>query len=107
MSDVIQVNDNNFEQEVMQSKLPVLVDMSALWCGPCKRQLPIVEQLSLDYKDKIIFATVDIDECPKIVNKYKIKSVPTILFIKNGEVIFQTVGLAIGIVLNSKIQELM
>ena len=81
----IAVNDSSFEEVVLNSKLPVLVDFWAEWCGPCKMMLPIVEELSKEYEGKIVVAKVDVDNCAGTSGKFGIRNIPTILFFKNGE----------------------
>ncbi|MDL2231598.1 thioredoxin [Porphyromonadaceae bacterium OttesenSCG-928-L07] len=88
----IEVNDSNFEEIVMNSELPVLVDFWAEWCGPCKMMLPIVEQLSADYEGKLVVAKVDVDSCPGTAAKFGIRNIPTILFFKKGEIVDKQVG---------------
>lgn len=92
MSDVIYVDDTNFETEVLQSKLPVLVDFTATWCGPCQRQKPIMEKLATG-NDKVKVCLVDVDEAPKTASKLGIRGVPSILLFNNGERVDSKVGL--------------
>jgi|SRR6185369_4390538 len=93
MSDVVYVDDNNFESEVLQSSLPVLVDFSAVWCGPCQRQLPIMEKFATDNKNRVKVVTVDVDEAPGITAKFGIKGVPAIFLFHKGEKVDAKVGL--------------
>jgi thioredoxin 1 len=93
MSDVVYVDDNNFETEVLQSRVPVLVDFSAVWCGPCQRQLPILEKYATDNKKKVKVCKVDVDEAPAIAAKYGIKSVPSMLLFFMGNKVDSKVGL--------------
>jgi thioredoxin 1 len=93
MSDVIVVDDNNFESEVLQSKLPVLVDFGAEWCGPCKRQLPIVEKYAIDNVNRVKVCKVDVDDAPSIIAKFGIRSVPTLLLFNKGEKVDTKIGL--------------
>jgi thioredoxin 1 len=91
---VIQVTDGNFEQEVLKSELPTLVDFWAPWCGPCKAIGPVVEELALQYKDKLKVAKLNIDDNPKMPVTYGIRGVPTLILFKDGKVLETLVGLA-------------
>ena len=82
----------NFEEEVLKSDVPVLVDMFATWCGPCKMMAPIVAQLAEEYKGSVKVGKLDIDQNVDIVSQYKIMSVPTFLVIKDGEVVKKLIG---------------
>lgn len=89
---VKKVNDSNFEEEVLKSTLPVLVDFWAPWCGPCRMVAPVVEALAEEYKDKFKFVKLNTDENPLISRKYMIRGIPSLLIFKNGEVVDQAVG---------------
>lgn len=82
----------NFEEEVLKSDVPVLVDMLATWCGPCKMMAPVVAQLAEEYKGSVKVGKLDIDQNVDIVAQYKIMSVPTFLVIKDGEVVKKLIG---------------
>ena len=84
MSEPIQVSDSDFEQTVLQSKLPVLVDFWATWCGPCRMVAPVVEELAKEYEGKISFTKLDVDQNPKTAGAYGIMSIPTLLVFKGG-----------------------
>ncbi|MBP5265285.1 MAG: thioredoxin [Lachnospiraceae bacterium] len=86
------LTEDNFEQEVLQSDKPVLVDFWATWCGPCQKQGPIVEQLSEELDDAKI-CKLDVDEAQNIAGNYNIMSIPTVMVFKNGEVSGKAVGL--------------
>lgn len=82
----------NFEEEVLKSDVPVLVDMFATWCGPCKMMAPVVAQLAEEYKGSVKVGKLDIDQNVDIVAQYKIMSVPTFLVFKDGEVVAKLIG---------------
>lgn len=100
MSDVVSVDDNNFETEVLKAKVPVIVDFSATWCGPCQRQMPIMEKFASD-NTSVKVVTIDIDDSPTVTSKYGIKSVPSILLFNNGERVDMKVGLTAAASLKS------
>jgi len=100
--DILEIGDNNFESEVLQSVKPVLVDFWAPWCGPCRAIAPIVEELAKDFGDKVKFTKCNVDENPTTPTKYGIKSIPTLIFFKNGEIQDKV----IGIVAKSKLEEM-
>jgi len=93
MSEMIHVTDENFEAEVLQSDVPVLVDFSATWCGPCKQLKPIVEELAGEFTGKLKVAHVDVDQARNSATKYGVMSVPTVLYMKGGEVQDQQIGM--------------
>jgi thioredoxin 1 len=90
----LELTDANFEELVMKSDKPVLVDFWAVWCGPCRMVGPIVEELANDYGDKAVIGKVDVDNNPEISAKFGIRNIPTLLFFKNGEIVDKQVGAA-------------
>ena len=92
MSDLLQVTDANFEEEVLKSELPVLIDFWAPWCGPCRMIGPIVEELAGDYAGKVKVAKMNVDENQNTPTKYSIRGIPTVILFKNGELAEQVVG---------------
>jgi thioredoxin 1 len=87
-----EVDDNTFNNEVSMAETPVVVDFWAPWCGPCKMVSPVLEGLESDYKSKVKFVKVNVDECPVISQRYKISSIPTIMLFKEGATVETLVG---------------
>jgi thioredoxin 1 len=90
---LVHVSDDNFEQEVIKSEKPVLVDFWAPWCGPCRAIGPVVEDLAEVYKDRVKVAKLNIDDNPKTAIVYGVMSIPTIVLFKNGNVLDKVLGL--------------
>ena len=90
---VLTVTTDNFENEVLKSGKPVLIDFYADWCGPCKMQSPVVDEIAEELGDTIKVGKVNVDEQPELAEKYEVMSIPTILIIKNGEIAKQFIGL--------------
>jgi thioredoxin 1 len=89
---IIHVSDESFEQEVLQSDKPVLIDYWAEWCGPCKMIAPVLEEVASEYSDKVRVAKLNIDDNPATPPKYGIRGIPTLMLFKNGEVEATKVG---------------
>lgn len=89
---VINLNKENFEEEVLQSRMPVLIDFWASWCGPCRMMAPVVEEIAQSMETSIKVAKVNIDENPELAEKYAVMSIPTFVVIKNGQETGRTVG---------------
>jgi thioredoxin 1 len=88
----IQLTDDTFDKDVVQSPEPVLVDFWAPWCGPCRMLAPVIEEISKEYTGKVRVAKINTDEHPNAASKYKISAIPTLLFFKGGKVVEQLVG---------------
>lgn len=88
----IELTGTNFEQEVTNSDIPVLVDFWASWCGPCQMVVPVLDEISKEYTGKLKVGKVNVDEAPDLAAKYGVMSIPTLIVFKNGEVANQTVG---------------
>jgi thioredoxin 1 len=90
---MIEITDESFDKEVLQSDIPVLVDFWAPWCGPCRALAPILESLAPAYAGKVKFCKIDTNEYAESAAKYKIMAIPSLLIFKNGQVVQQTLGL--------------
>ena len=99
-----ELTDSNFEQEVLQKKGIALVDFWAEWCGPCRQITPIVEDLAKDYDGKALVAKVDVDANAELTQRYGVRNIPTILILKDGEVVDKHVGFATKEALAQKIE---
>jgi thioredoxin 1 len=99
------LTDTNFKSEVIDSKIPVLVDFWAPWCGPCKMIAPAVEELAKEYAGRLKIGKVNVDESSKAATQYSIMSIPTILFFRDGKVSDQIVGAMSKSELKKKIEE--
>ena len=103
----LEITDSNFEELVVKSDKPVLIDFWAEWCGPCRTVAPIVNDIAVEYEGKAVVGKVDVDNNPEITNKYGIRNIPTILFIKNGEVVDKQVGAVPKNAITSKLDALL
>jgi thioredoxin 1 len=107
MGKALEVTDSTFEQEVLQSKQPVLVDFWAIWCGPCKAIAPIVEELAGEYDGKLKVMKLDVDDNPRTAVTYGVQSIPTLLVFKDGKPAERIVGAVPKKVIIDKLQGLM
>ncbi len=103
----VELTDANFEDLAVKSDKPVVVDFWAEWCGPCRMVALVVEELSTDYEGKALVGKVDVDANNEISAKYGIRNIPTILFLKNGEVVDKQVGAAPKAALAEKLEKLL
>lgn len=92
MGNIVHLTDANFKQEVLDSKLPVLIDFWAAWCAPCRIIAPIVEEVSREFDGKLKVCKLDVDSNQNTAIEYGIRSIPTLLFFKNGRVVGQIIG---------------
>ena len=104
---VLEVSDATFDQEVLRSEQPVLVDFWAVWCGPCKAIAPIVDSLAATYAGKLKVAKVNVDDNGATPSRYGIRGIPTLLFFKGGKVADQVVGYVPQNVIEEKVQRLL
>ncbi len=88
----IEITDANFQKEVLESSVPVLVDFWAVWCGPCKMIAPVVEEIAGEYDGKLKVGKVDVDNNPEVPLKFGIRSIPTLMIFKGGKVVEQIIG---------------
>ncbi len=102
MAKAIEITDSNFE-EIINSDQPILVDFWAEWCGPCKMIGPVVEELAGDYEGKAIIGKVDVDSNPNVAAQFGIRSIPTLLFFKGGQIVDKQVGAVPKAVLSKKL----
>jgi thioredoxin 1 len=103
MGKTIELNDSNFD-EVIKGDKPVLVDFWAEWCGPCKMIGPVVEELAGDYEGKAVIAKLNVDENPQVTARFGVRSIPTLLVFKNGQIVDKQVGAVPKSVLSQKLQ---
>ena len=104
---VIDVSDQTFENEVIKSSLPVLLDLWAPWCGPCRMVAPVIEKLSETYDGKVKFCRLNVDENPQTAVRYSIMSIPTLMFFKDGQVADTVIGAVPERTLQPKIDALL
>ncbi len=102
-----EITDSNFQEQVLNSQKPVILDFWAEWCGPCRMVAPIIDEMSNEYKDKAVIGKVNVDDNPEVTSKFGIRNIPTVLFIKNGEVVDKVVGSTSKNVLSEKLESLL
>ncbi|PKG43610.1 thioredoxin [Psychroflexus sp. MES1-P1E] len=90
----LEITDKDFQEKVLESDLPVLVDFWAAWCGPCRMVGPIIDELNTEYEGKAVIAKMDVDQNQEFAAKYGVRNIPTVLFFKNGEMVNRQVGVA-------------
>lgn len=100
------ITEQNFE-ELLGSGKPMMVDFGATWCGPCNALAPTVEEIAKEYEGRVVVGKADVDECPNLAARFRIRSVPTVLFIKGGEVVDKSVGAVAKSTLTEKLNALL
>ena len=89
---IVHVSDSSFEQDVLKSNVPVLLDFWAEWCGPCKMIAPILDQIAAEYAGKVVVAKMNVDENPKTPMRFNVRGIPTLILFKNGQAEGQKIG---------------
>jgi thioredoxin 1 len=103
----LEITDGNFEELVMQSDKPVMIDFWAVWCGPCRMIAPLVEEMAKEYEGKAVVGKVDVDSNQGVAAQFGIRNIPTVLFVKNGQVADKQVGACPKQVLVNKLNALL
>jgi thioredoxin 1 len=106
MKHTIEINDANFEKEVLQSNQPVVVDFWADWCGPCKMLGPVLEELAVEHEGTVKVVKVNVDANPDLAARYEIQSIPTLLYFAGGELRDKTIGVLSKPAILSRLQKL-
>jgi thioredoxin 1 len=104
---VIEISDDSFEDEVLKCSLPVVVDFWAPWCGPCRMIAPITEKLAKEYEGRLKFCKLNVDNSPQTASKYRVMSIPQVLFFKDGEVVDESTGAVPESALRSKAESVL
>lgn len=103
----LEITDLNFDEIVLKADKPVIIDLWAAWCGPCRIVGPIIEEIGREYEDKAIVGKLDVDNSPRTTAKFGIRNIPTILFFKDGQVVDKQVGAVPKSILVSKLEKLL
>jgi thioredoxin 1 len=106
MKSTIEINEANFDQEVLQAKQPVLVDFWAEWCGPCKMLAPVLDEIATEQNGRVKIGKVNVDSSPALAARFRVQSIPTLLYFQGGEVREQTVGVVSKKVILGRLEKL-
>ncbi|MBI5219625.1 MAG: thioredoxin [Bacteroidia bacterium] len=104
---MLEINDSNFEELILKSDKPAMLDFWAEWCGPCRMIGSYIEELAKEYEGKAVIGKVNVDACPGVTSRYGIRNIPTVLFIKGGQVIDKQVGAAQKNIFKTKLDAIM
>ncbi len=107
MSEDMNVTEQTFDEIIQKSKVPVLIDFWAEWCGPCKMLTPVIEELAAEYGETVKIAKVNVDQQPNLAARYGIRSIPTIIIFRAGEIVEQLVGMQAKEALKAKLDSLL
>ena len=107
MGEDLNVTEQNFDEIIQKSKVPVLIDFWAEWCGPCKMLTPVIEELAAEYGEAVKIAKVNVDQQPNLAARYGIRSIPTIIIFRAGEIVEQLVGMQAKEALKAKLDSLL
>ncbi|MGB4204231.1 MAG: thioredoxin [Bacteroidales bacterium] len=103
----LEFNDSNFEELVLKSDKPVVIDLWAVWCGPCRLIAPHIEEMSKEYDGRALIGKLDVDNNPKTTARFGVRNIPTVLFLKNGEIVDKQVGAVPKSALVAKLEKLL
>ncbi|MBE0661232.1 MAG: thioredoxin [Bacteroidales bacterium] len=103
----LEFTDANFEELALKSDKPVVIDLWAVWCGPCRLIAPHIEDMAAEYKDKAVIGKLDVDNNPQTTARFGVRNIPTVLFLKNGEIVDKQVGAVPKSVLAAKLEKLL
>jgi thioredoxin 1 len=103
----LEITDGNFEELVVKTDKPVVIDFWAVWCGPCRMIAPLIEEMSGEYEGKAVIGKLDVDSNPMVTSRFGVRNIPTVLFLKGGEVVDKQVGAVPKSVLVQKLEALL